>query len=152
MSIQFKSATERLKANVREIQDFPKKGICFRDITPILNNGQLFRLAINIFAERYRQKTVDKIVGIDARGFIFGAALAHHMGIGFVPVRKENKLPSKTHKAHYELEYGKAAVEMHIDALEPRQRVVIMDDLLATGGTAAAAASLVEKCEGEVVE
>jgi adenine phosphoribosyltransferase len=152
MSMQFKSATERLKAHVREVPDFPKKGICFRDITPILNNGQLFRLAINIFAERYRQRNLDKIVGIDARGFILGAALAHHLGVGFVPIRKANKLPAKTHRADYDLEYGKATIEIHADALEPNHRVVIIDDLLATGGTAQAAAGLVQKCQSEVVE
>lgn len=149
---QFKSAIERIKANVRDVPDFPKPGILFRDITPILANGQLFRLAVTIFAERYQRKSVDKIVAIDARGFIFGSALAHFLGIGLVLVRKKGKLPSNSYSADYDLEYGSATVEMHKDAIRPGERVVIIDDLLATGGTAAAAISLVQKCGGEIVE
>jgi len=152
MSTQFKSAIERLKASIRDVPDFPKKGIIFKDITPILANGQLFGLAVNIFAERYRRKSVEKIVAIDARGFLFGGALAHLLGIGLTIVRKKGKLPYKTHSHDYELEYGQGTLEMHIDAVDKNQRVVIIDDLLATGGTAEAAARLVEKCGGEIVE
>jgi adenine phosphoribosyltransferase len=152
MSTQFKSAMDRLKASVRDVPDFPKKGIMFKDITPILSNGQLFGLAVNLFAERYRRKSVEKIVAIDARGFIFGGALANYLGVGLTVVRKKGKLPYTSHQADYELEYGQGTLEMHIDAVEKRQRVVIIDDLLATGGTAEAAAKLVEKSGGEVVE
>lgn len=149
---QFKSAIERIKANIRDVPDFPKPGILFRDITPILANGQLFRLAVTIFAERYQRKSIDKVVAIDARGFIFGAALAHFLGVGLVLVRKKGKLPSNSYSAEYDLEYGSATVEMHKDAIRPGERVVIIDDLLATGGTATAAVSLVQKCGGEIVE
>ena len=152
MSTSFKSAMERLKASVRDVPDFPKKGIVFKDITPILNNGQLLGLAINIFAERYRRKSVEKIVAIDARGFIFGGALANYLGVGLALVRKKGKLPYESHSMEYELEYGKGNLELHVDAVEKNQRVVIIDDLLATGGTAEAAAKLVEKCGGEIVE
>jgi adenine phosphoribosyltransferase len=152
MSTSFKSAIERLKAHVRDVPDFPKPGVLFKDITPILANGQLFRLAVTIFAERYQRKSVEKIVAVDARGFIFGGALAHYLGIGLTMVRKKGKLPFTSHAHEYELEYGQGVLEMHIDAIEKNQRVVIIDDLLATGGTAEAAAELVEKCGGEIVE
>jgi adenine phosphoribosyltransferase len=152
MSTQFKSAMERLKASIRDVPDFPKPGIVFKDITPILSNGQLFRLAVTIFAERYQRKSVERIVAIDARGFIFGGALAHYLGVGLTVVRKKGKLPFTSHEQEYELEYGQGVLEMHVDAVEKRQRVVIIDDLLATGGTVGAAAKLVEKCGGEIVE
>jgi len=152
MSIPFKSAMERLKANIRDVPDFPKKGIVFKDITPILTNGQLFRLAVTIFAERYQRKSVEKIVAIDARGFIFGGALAHYLGVGLAVVRKKGKLPYNSHQIDYDLEYGTGTLELHVDSVEKRQRVVIIDDLLATGGTAEAAARLVEQCGGEIVE
>jgi adenine phosphoribosyltransferase len=143
---------DRLKAHIRDIPDFPKPGIVFKDITPILSDGQLFRLAVTIFAERYQRKSVEKIVAIDARGFIFGGALAHYLGIGLAVVRKKGKLPYESHEAEYELEYGQGVLEIHTDAVKPGQRVVIIDDLLATGGTAEAAAKLVAKCGGEIVE
>jgi adenine phosphoribosyltransferase len=143
---------DRLKAHIRDIPDFPKPGIVFKDITPILSDGQLFRLAVTIFAERYQRKSVEKIVAIDARGFIFGGALAHYLGIGLAVVRKKGKLPYESHEAEYELEYGQGILEIHTDAVKPGQRVVIIDDLLATGGTAEAAAKLVQKCGGEIVE
>ncbi len=152
MSTSFKSAIDRLKANIRDVPDFPKKGIIFKDITPILSDGQLFRLAVTIFSERYQRKSVERIVAIDARGFLFGGALAHYLGIGLSVVRKAGKLPYKTHEIEYELEYGKGTLQMHIDGVEKNQRVVIIDDLLATGGTAGAAAQLVEKCGAEIVE
>lgn len=149
---QFKSAIERIKANIRDVPDFPKPGILFRDITPILANGQLFRLAVTIFAERYQRKSIDKVVAIDARGFLFGAALAHFLGVGLVLVRKKGKLPSNCYEADYELEYGTGTVQMHKDSLRPGERIVIIDDLLATGGTAAAAVELAQKCGAEIVE
>jgi adenine phosphoribosyltransferase len=152
MSTSFKSAMDRLKANIRDVPDFPKPGIVFKDITPILSDGQLFRLAVTIFAERYQRKSVEKIVAIDARGFIFGGALAHYLGIGLAVVRKKGKLPYESHEAEYELEYGQGVLELHVDAVKKQQRVVIIDDLLATGGTAEAAAKLVTKCGGEIVE
>ena len=150
--MQFQSAINRLKNNIRSVPDFPKPGIEFRDITPILSDGQLFRLAVTIFVERYQRKRLDTVVGIDARGFIFGAAVAHYLGLGFVPVRKKGKLPYKTRGVDYDLEYGSNSVEMHEDALTKGQRVVIIDDLLATGGTAAAAVELVESFGAELVE
>jgi adenine phosphoribosyltransferase len=149
---QFKSAIERIKANIRDVPDFPKAGILFRDITPILANGQLFRLAVTIFAERYQRKSIDKVVAIDARGFIFGAALAHFLGVGLVLVRKKGKLPSLCASADYKLEYGTGTVEIHKDSIRAGERVVIIDDLLATGGTAEAAVNLVQKCGGEIIE
>ena len=152
MSTSFKSAMDRLKGSIRDVPDFPKKGIVFKDITPILINGQLFGLAVNIFAERYRRKSVEKIVAIDARGFIFGGALANYLGVGLAVVRKKGKLPYESHEMEYELEYGKGVLELHVDGVEKNQRVVIIDDLLATGGTAEAAAKLVEKCGGQIVE
>jgi adenine phosphoribosyltransferase len=152
MSTSFKSAMDRLKASIRDVPDFPTPGVIFKDITPILSNGQLFRLAVTIFAERYQRKSVEKIVAIDARGFIFGGALAHYLGVGLTVARKRGKLPYKCHQEEYALEYGQGVLELHVDAVEKHQRVVIIDDLLATGGTAEAAARLVEKCGGEVVE
>jgi adenine phosphoribosyltransferase len=152
MSTSFRSAMDRLKGHIRDVPDFPKPGIMFKDITPILSDGQLFRLAITIFAERYQRKSVEKIVAVDARGFIFGGALAHYLGIGLAVVRKKGKLPFESHEAEYELEYGSGVLEIHTDAVKKDQRVVIIDDLLATGGTAECAATLVEKCGGEIVE
>ena len=151
MSTSFKSAMDRLKANIRDIPDFPKPGIVFKDITPILSDGQLFRLAVTNFADRYQRKSVEKIVAIDARGFIFGGALAYHLGIGLAVVRKKGKLPFESHEAEYQLEYGQGVLEIHTDAVKPGQRVVIIDDLLATGGTAKAAADLVHLQGGYVV-
>lgn len=137
---------------VRDVPDFPKPGVLFKDITPILADGRLFRLAVDCFVEANAALRVDKVVGIDARGFLFGAAAAYQMGVGFVPVRKKGKLPFHTESVSYALEYGNAAVEMHVDAITPGERVVIIDDLLATGGTAAAASCLVAKMGGVLVE
>jgi len=142
----------KLYKAVRDIPDFPNPGILFKDITPILASGELFGLAIDLFAEACAGKKIHKIVGIDARGFLFGAATARELGLGFVPIRKKGKLPYKTESAAYQLEYGEAVVEIHIDAIEPGERVVLIDDLLATGGTAAAAAKLIQKVGGELVE
>ncbi|MEI8233719.1 MAG: adenine phosphoribosyltransferase [Verrucomicrobiota bacterium] len=141
-----------LTAAVRDVPDFPKPGVLFKDITPILADGRLFRLAVDCFVEANAALRVDKVVGIDARGFLFGAAAAYRMGVGFVPVRKKGKLPFRTESVAYALEYGDAVVEMHVDAIAPGERVVIIDDLLATGGTAAAASCLVAKMGGVLVE
>jgi adenine phosphoribosyltransferase len=142
---------------VRDVPDFPKPGILFKDIMPLLANADCLRLAIDSFAARCRTLApaggdslgIDKIVGIDARGFLFGAAVAYVLGIGFIPVRKKGKLPGRTETLAYALEYGEAVVEMHTDALRPGDRVVLIDDLLATGGTAAAALRLIEKLGGQ---
>src|ERR1700756_5811796 len=139
---------ERLRAAVRDVPDFPKKGIVFKDITPVLNDPVLFRASIDLFLERCRGKNVDKIVGIDARGFLFGSAVAYELGVGFVPIRKRGKLPYKTEIAKYSLEYGEAEMEMHVDAMSAGERIVLVDDLLATGGTSAAAAVLIRKAGG----
>jgi len=147
------SATvERLRAAVRDVPDFPKKGILFKDITPVLSDPGLFRASIDLFLERCRGRKVDKIVGIDARGFVFGSAVAYELGVGFVPIRKRGKLPYRTEIAKYSLEYGEAEVEMHTDALTAGERVVLIDDLLATGGTSAAAAILIRKAGGQLLE
>ena len=141
----------QLYAAVRDIPDFPKPGILFKDITPILADGELFKIAINLFIEACEGKGIQKIVGIDARGFLFGAATAYHLGLGFVPVRKKGKLPYQTQSAAYQLEYGEAVVEMHVDAIAPGERVMLIDDLLATGGTSAAATKLIRQMGGELV-
>src|SRR5213596_175484 len=116
---------ERLRAAVRDVPDFPKKGIVFKDITPVLNDPVLFRASIDLFLNRCRRKNVDKIVGIDARGFLFGSAVAYELGLGFVPIRKRGKLPYKTDTAKYSLEYGEAEMEMHVDAIKPSERIVL---------------------------
>jgi len=143
---------ERLRAAVRDVPDFPKKGIVFKDITPILSDSSLFRASIDLFVERCRGREIDKIVGIDARGFVFGSAVAYELGVGFVPIRKRGKLPYKTEIAKYSLEYGEAEMEMHTDAVTAVERVVLVDDLLATGGTSAAAAMLIRKRGADLVE
>jgi len=139
------------KSLIRTIPDFPKPGIRFRDITPLLASGTVFRHVIGAMADRYAGK-VDKIVGIEARGFIFGAPIALALGLPFVPVRKPGKLPHASIGHDYELEYGTNRVEVHVDGLAKGERVVVVDDLLATGGTALAAVALVEKCGASVVE
>lgn len=143
---------DRLRAGVRDIPDFPKPGIIFKDITPVLGDANLFRTAIDAFAEAALACNADKVVGIDARGFVFGAAVAYQLGLGFIPVRKKGKLPFRCQSAAYQLEYGEAVVEMHVDALQPGERVVLVDDLLATGGTAAAALKLIRQMGAEPVE
>src|SRR5712672_261648 len=143
---------DRLRAGVRDIPDFPKKGIVFKDITPLLSDHSLFRASIDLFLERCRGKEIDKIVGIDARGFLFGSAVAYELGVGFVPIRKRGKLPYRTDTAKYSLEYGEAEMEMHTDAVRKGERVVLVDDLLATGGTSAAAAALIRNAGADLVE
>jgi adenine phosphoribosyltransferase len=142
----------KIREAIRDIPDFPKPGIVFKDITPLLSNGPLFRRTVDLIAERYRGQRVDTVLGIESRGFIVGAALAYNLGAGFSVVRKPGKLPYETHSASYELEYGKDTLEIHIDAVAPNSRVVIADDLIATGGTAAATAELVSKLGATVVE
>jgi adenine phosphoribosyltransferase len=140
-----------LKQLIRTVPDFPKPGIMFRDITPLLGDGPGFRGVIGALADRYAGK-VDKVAGIEARGFIFGAAVAHAIGAGFVPVRKPGKLPAASFAHDYDLEYGSNRVELHVDAVAQGERVVVIDDLLATGGTAFAALALLERCGAQIVE
>jgi len=135
---------------IRDIPDFPKKGILFKDITPVLADGILFRNAIDLFLGALEGKAVDKIVCIDARGFLFGSAIAYRLGVGMVPVRKRGKLPYLTRSHAYALEYGEAEVEMHVDAIRAGEQVVLIDDLLATGGTSAAAVGLIRAAGGVV--
>jgi len=141
-----------IAAAIRNVPDFPKPGIQFKDITPVLADARLFAGAIDLLTEKFRPGSVDAVVGIDARGFIFAAAAALKLRAGFVPVRKKGKLPYKTHEEDYALEYGSATVAMHVDALKPGARVLLVDDLLATGGTAAAAVALVKKLNAHILE
>ena len=143
---------EELRAAVRDVPDFPKRGIVFKDITPVLSDPVLFRASIDLFLERCRGLKIDKVVGIDARGFLFGSAVAYELSVGFVPIRKRGKLPYRTEIAKYSLEYGDAEMEMHVDAMSAGERIVLVDDLLATGGTSAAAAVLIRKAGGHLLE
>jgi adenine phosphoribosyltransferase len=140
-----------LKSLIRDVPGFPKPGIVFKDITTLTKDPEGFREAVDRIVERYRDASVDVVVGIEARGFIFGGAVAYQRGAGFVPARKPGKLPAETVRAEYTLEYGTDAVEMHKDAITQGQRVLVVDDLLATGGTAAATVKLVRELGGEVV-
>ena len=139
-----------LKEYIREIPDFPNPGILFRDITPLLSNAAAFKYVVDRFADRYEHTGVDCIVAIEARGFLFGAPLAYRLGTGLVPVRKQGKLPSQSLSAEYSLEYGASVVEMHSDGIAPGQSVLVLDDLLATGGTLEAAIRLVELAGGRI--
>jgi len=141
-----------IKRGIRNIPDFPKPGILFRDISPILENTALFRTSVDLLAAECEGISPAKIVGLDARGFIFGAALAYRLGVGFVPVRKKGKLPAATFSHSYELEYGSAELEIHRDSVAPGEPVVLVDDLLATGGTAKAALHLLEKLRADVLK
>ncbi len=141
-----------LTKKIRTVPNWPIPGVMFRDITTVLQDPNAFRVAIDMFYTRYKDTAVDKIAGIDARGFIFGSALAYRMGVGFVPVRKKGKLPYRTIRAEYSLEYGTDIVEMHEDAISHGERVVIVDDLIATGGTISAAVKLVKQLGGHVLE
>ena len=143
---------ERIKEAIRDVPDFPKPGIIFKDITPLLENPKLFADSIDLFAEMVGSKKIDLVTGIEARGFIFGAALATKLNAGFVPIRKPGKLPYKTIRAEYELEYGTDAIEVHQDAFTNNPSVFLIDDLLATGGTAGAAIKLIKKAGGNIVE
>jgi adenine phosphoribosyltransferase len=140
-----------LRAKIRDIKDFPTEGILFKDITTLLKDGPAWRFAVDSLASRYQRDRVDLVVGVESRGFIFGGAIAHQLNAGFVPVRKLGKLPGKTIEVEYELEYGRDALAMHEDAITSGQRVLAVDDLLATGGTMAATLRLVEQLGGYVV-
>jgi adenine phosphoribosyltransferase len=146
------TSTETLAAAVRNIPDFPKPGIQFKDITPILASPKLFEAAIHHLTAPYQPGDVDVIVGVDARGFIFAAAAALHLKAGFVPVRKKGKLPFDTHEESYDLEYGSNTVAVHTDAIHKGSRTLLIDDLLATGGTAVAALNLLNKLEANILE
>lgn len=139
------------KSKIRVIEDFPEKGISFKDITTLIKDGKAFNEAVKMIAEDLKDKQVDYIAGPEARGFLFGSAVAYALGVGFVPIRKPGKLPSDTVSYDYELEYGKSTLEIHKDAIEKGKRVAIVDDLLATGGTMLLAAKLIESVGGEVV-
>jgi adenine phosphoribosyltransferase len=141
---------ESLKAKIRNVPDFPKPGILFYDITTLLQDPAGFKAALDALAEPFRDASVDAVAAVESRGFIFGAALADRLGKGFIPVRKVGKLPWKTERVTYDLEYGSDSLEMHADAVKPGQRVLIVDDLLATGGTAKATADLVRRLGGTV--
>lgn len=141
---------ERVKNTIRDVPDFPKEGITFKDITPVLQDGELFNICLEELEALVKDQTIDYIAGIEARGFIFGAALAAKMNCGFIPVRKKGKLPYKTYSESYALEYGSDTVEMHQDALVKGNRIFLIDDLLATGGTAQAAVRLIEKAGGNI--
>jgi adenine phosphoribosyltransferase len=141
-----------IAAAIRNVPDFPKPGIQFKDITPVLADARLFAGSIDLLTQNFAPGSVDTVVGIDARGFIFAAAAALKLRTGFVPVRKKGKLPFTTHEEDYALEYGSATVAMHTDALKPGARVLLIDDLLATGGTAAAAVALMKKLGAEILE
>jgi adenine phosphoribosyltransferase len=142
---------DRVKALIREVPDFPQEGIVFKDITPLLADEVAFSSVIDMIVVHYGRGTVDKVVGIEARGFILASPVAYHFGAGFVPVRKAGKLPWNTEAESYELEYGTETLEIHQDAFRPGERVLIVDDVLATGGTAEATAELVERLGGKVV-
>lgn len=141
-----------IKSKIRTIPNWPQKGVMFRDITTLLKDPVGLKLCIGRFVQRYKNKRIDMIAGIDSRGFILGGALAYELGVGFVPIRKKGKLPAETVSETYQKEYGPDTLEIHKDAIEKGQRVLIVDDLLATGGTALAAVNLIKKLEGKVVE
>ena len=146
------SEIQELAGLIRSIPDFPKKGIDFKDITTLLQNGPALKRVVDHFAERYADKAVDAVVAVEARGFILGGALACRLNAGFIPVRKKGKLPYKTYEVTYDLEYGTETIAIHQDALKPGQNVVVLDDLLATGGTIEAVLDLMERFGANVVE
>jgi len=143
--------TASVKDYIRTIPDFPHKGIMFRDVTTLFADARGFRMAIDQMLHPYAGQEIDKVVGLEARGFILGGAIAHQLTKGFIPIRKEGKLPGKTLKQPYNLEYGQAVMEIHDDAITPGEKVLIVDDLLATGGTAEASIKLVERLGGEII-
>ena len=144
-------AANDLRSFIRNVPDFPKKGIVFRDITTLLQSKEALRRSADRLSDRYLDNRIDKIVGIESRGFIFGSILADRLGAGFVPVRKPNKLPASKIRAEYQLEYGSDALEIHSDAINPGERVLVVDDLLATGGTAKATCDLVRRLKGDLL-
>jgi adenine phosphoribosyltransferase len=141
-----------LRGHIRTVPDWPTPGVQFRDITPLLQDPKVFRVLIDAFVHRYMGRRLDVVAGLDARGFILGSVVAYELGIGFVPIRKKGKLPFTTVEETYELEYGSATVELHTDAVKPGQRVLLIDDLIATGGTMMAGKKLLEKLGGTVIE
>jgi len=141
-----------VRERIRSVPDFPKKGVMFRDITPLLNDGEAFARVVRFYTERYRDKGITRVVSIESRGFILGSILAYNLGAGFIPVRKPGKLPFSTIRESYSLEYGEDTLEMHMDALGKGDVTLIVDDLLATGGTANATVNLVERCGATVLE
>jgi len=141
-----------LRKTIRDVPDFPKKGIIFKDITTLLNDAEKFNEALSVLCERYKDKQISQIVAVEARGFIFGSALAALLKTGFIPVRKKGKLPAATYEATYNLEYGTDTLAIHQDAIKPGEKVLIVDDLLATGGTISAVIDLVNKLQGKIVE
>lgn len=143
---------EALADKIRKIENWPQKGILFHDITPVLQSAEYFRLLVDLLVYRYMGQKVDVVAGLDARGFIIGAALAYQLNVGFVPIRKKGKLPFDTVSQSYALEYGEATVEIHTDAIKPGARVLLVDDLVATGGTMLAGVELIHKLGGEVIE
>jgi adenine phosphoribosyltransferase len=143
---------KEIERAIRNIPDFPKPGIQFKDITPVLADPRLFAGTISLLTANFKPGMVDAVVGIDARGFIFAAGAALHLNAGFVPVRKKGKLPYQTHEQSYDLEYGANSIAIHVDAVKPGSRVLLIDDLLATGGTAAAAAALLQKVGAQILE
>jgi adenine phosphoribosyltransferase len=140
-----------LKDKIRNIPDFPKKGIIFFDITTLIRDGEALKYSVDAMSEQYKGKKIDAIMGAESRGFIFGAAIAYKLGIGFIPVRKPGKLPYETCQVSYDLEYGSSSLEMHVDAINKGDNVLVVDDLIATGGTAKAMAQIIEKMGGNVV-
>jgi adenine phosphoribosyltransferase len=143
--------TQDIKASIRDIPDFPKKGIIFKDIATLIGKGEMLKKTIDMIVEHFKNKGITKILAVESRGFIFGAPVAYSLGAGFVPIRKKGKLPYKTIRANYELEYGTDTLEMHEDAIKPGEKVLIVDDLLATGGTMKAVTELAKQLQGDVV-
>lgn len=141
-----------VRNTIRSVPDWPKPGVIFRDITPVLQDPQAFRVLVDLFVYRYMRQRLDLVAGVDARGFILGSVLAYELNLGFVPVRKKGKLPFRTVAEEYTLEYGNATVEMHTDAVRPGQRVLLIDDLIATGGTLLAASKLLQRLGANVIE
>ncbi|WP_394777756.1 adenine phosphoribosyltransferase [Undibacterium sp.] len=146
------NASQYIKDHIRTVENWPQQGVMFRDITPLLQDPKTFRLLIDLFVHRYMDAKLDMVAGLDARGFIIGSVLAYELNLGFVPIRKKGKLPFNTLSEQYELEYGSATVELHADACKPGDRVVLIDDLIATGGTMMAGKKLLERLGAEVVE
>jgi adenine phosphoribosyltransferase len=144
--------TDELKSKIRNVPDFPIKGVMFRDITTLVKDKTAFKYVVDQLYERYKDKKIDQVIGIESRGFIFGGALAHRLGCGFVPARKLGKLPSETIEESYELEYGRTSLQMHTDAIKKGDLVLVLDDLLATGGTIRATTNMVERLGGIIVE
>lgn len=139
-----------LRLHIRNVPDFPKKGIVFRDITPLLKNPDAFRKAMETFYTKYKEIQIDKVLSVESRGFIFGSILAYRLGVGFIPIRKPKKLPAEVIREEYQLEYGTDALEIHTDAIQPGDRILVVDDLLATGGTALATCKLAERLGGTI--